>query len=759
MRAALARCFASADVRAIAGITAVILVFFSPAWAQGRLLISDGQYNAFFAPLENWSDAWIGGWPAGADTAAFVWYPIRIVMMWAHLGFNAFVIAAYFLAAIGTYAYLRILAISPLPSAVGGLGFAFCGFMIAHLGHTSMIHASAWVPWMFAGVEGAITRTQRRWTFVTAVAVAMSLLAGHMQVTFYGIAALSAYLVWRAWACWNERRLRPWVLACLGVAGGVLVAAPQLLMTASYIDATPRAALDYKAFIVYSLPLQQLPTILFPYLFGQGTAVAQRYFGAGNFAETCCYVPFLSMALAIPGLRIRRDVSSFWLVLAVASLALALGGSLPPLAQLAFRVPGLNLFRVPARHVFEFGLAMSVLAAFGVQALGQTQSKRTLLAYMAAAAVLALVFIVISIPSLAFVAVFAKRVNVQLAPWPQNPAVGLGLVGIVAGLFAFMALVYRARYSQPVFIVAMLAGFASFTLSAAWRFVGHPIRDEGSIERTIVEKLRSQGGRMLYTDWASSSGLSADRARLLGISSVNWYGPLIPDRAKQLLRMTEYGAIAVPTLFDGNAALDLYGVRYVAVRDGAVATEIAAHAPLNPPRWEFLGKENNVAFYRNTRALPLGWLSPAWREASAPEALNTVQKSDSNSFDPRREALVTGIASGGDDSGSVGSVEIRWDGPGTIRADVDAPAGGFFVVSVNGVEGWTATVDGSPRPIYETDYALTGLPLEAGRHDVVFRYRVPKWKWAVPWTAAFAALICLMRITRRRRSEEEQRAA
>jgi hypothetical protein len=167
-----------------------------------------------------------------------------------------------------------------------------------------------------------------------------------------------------------------------------------------------------------------------------------------------------------------------------------------------------------------------------------------------------------------------------------------------------------------------------------------------------------------------------------------------------------------------------------------------------PPRWEHIGDEAGVAFYRNTRALPLGWLAPAWRGIAPGAALDSARD---RSFNPRREALVEGLASGGSIDAALGDVKIAWDGAAMLRAHVDAPAAAFLVVSVNGLQGWTATVDGEERPVYRTDHALLGLPIEGGRHDVVLRYRVPVWQLALPWSVAFMAIVALVRPPRRQR--------
>jgi hypothetical protein len=250
---------------------------------------------------------------------------------------------------------------------------------------------------------------------------------------------------------------------------------------------------------------------------------------------------------------------------------------------------------------------------------------------------------------------------------------------------------------------------------------------------------------VFYNAWIWGTDLSASRATLLGVPSVNWYGPLVPVRASELLGIASSGGIVGAPLANNDIALDLYGVRVAVVH----TNDAASQAQMQPPRWEHIGDEAGSAFYRNTRALPLGWLTPAWR-SSAPGAALGLMRDPQHAFDPRREALVEGLASGGSADVAGGDVDIAWDGDATLRAHVDARSPSFLVVSVNGLPGWTATVDGEPQPTYRTDHALIGLPIDKGRHDVVLRYRVPTWQWALPWGGALVAIVALVRLPRRR---------
>jgi len=71
--------------------------------------------------------------------------------------------------------------------------------------------------------------------------------------------------------------------------------------------------------------------------------------------------------------------------------------------------------------------------------------------------------------------------------------------------------------------------------------------------------------------------------------------------------------------------------------------------------------------------------------------------------------------------------EVRWkhESPGgaEVRLEVDFPAAGWLVLLDNFYPGWTAEVDGERVGVLRADYTFRAVPVPAGRHEVVFRFR------------------------------------
>ncbi|MDQ3908378.1 MAG: hypothetical protein M3268_08525, partial [Acidobacteriota bacterium] len=101
-----------------------------------------------------------------------------------------------------------------------------------------------------------------------------------------------------------------------------------------------------------------------------------------HYVDTGTYVAPLALLLAlcavVAALRARGRAEArvwFWLAVAAVSFLLLLGSN-TPLNRLAYHVPVIRQFRVPSRHTFEWTLAVSVLAAYGWDAVAAWFARR-----------------------------------------------------------------------------------------------------------------------------------------------------------------------------------------------------------------------------------------------------------------------------------------------------------------------------------------------------------------------------------------------
>src|SRR5207237_1065583 len=107
-----------------------------------------------------------------------------------------------------------------------------------------------------------------------------------------------------------------------------------------------------------------------------------------HYVDTSAYIAPLALFLAIIAIvsAFRRrggDVRLwFWLAVAIGAFP-GIVGTYTPFSSVIYPLPVINQFRVPSRHTFEWTLAVSVLAAYGWDAVADYFARRQRIAISA----------------------------------------------------------------------------------------------------------------------------------------------------------------------------------------------------------------------------------------------------------------------------------------------------------------------------------------------------------------------------------------
>ncbi|MCC2669158.1 MAG: hypothetical protein K0Q72_1629, partial [Armatimonadetes bacterium] len=306
----------------------------------------------------------------------------------------------------GCFAYLlaRDFRVRPLAAAVSGAAFELCGFAVAWLELPSFIAVSCWIPLLLLCVGRAIRLGCWRWTFGAGASLGLMLLAGHLQVAFYGLLAALCFWLWEAIA-------RPWFpptaspntehrtpntehrtpntqhrtpntflkavaqgLVVLGL--GLTLAAPQVLPSMAFSRISHRAGAPsdsgYAGYVERAMPAQHWITLLVPDYYGL-PASGELYWGAWeygppNVMEYAGHVGLAAFLLVLIGLIWGRKVSRrTWLLVGISVLALLLAAGTPLNRVFYFFVPGFAQSGSPARILVLFCLMQALLAGLGAE--------------------------------------------------------------------------------------------------------------------------------------------------------------------------------------------------------------------------------------------------------------------------------------------------------------------------------------------------------------------------------------------------------
>lgn len=142
--------------------------------------------------------------------------------------------------------------------------------------------------------------------------------------------------------------------------------------------------------------------------------------------------------------------------------------------------------------------------------------------------------------------------------------------------------------------------------------------------------------------------------------------------------------------------------------------------------------------YENKNALPRFFLVS--RVLRAEDMADGVRELKSPWFEPGSAAVVEQGIAAHYPEGTAGAVRVVQYEPSRVVLEVESGQPRYLVTSEVNYPGWQASIDGNPATIWMTNVAFRGLPVPAGTHEIVFRFR----PGILLWSASVSAFACLV---------------
>jgi len=325
--------------------------------------------------LALWNPHQMCGYPFVGNGQSALFYPPNWLLALVDVKWGLGLLAAlhYALAAVLIVLFCRRLGLSHLSCAFAAIAFTFGGFMVTWTELPTLINCLAWLPGALLGVA-LIFAGDRRGAIVLAVALAMTMLAGHLQIAAYVWAVAGGYaLVRLAWAAYRRRALH---LKALGgsVAIALLLSAVQLLPSLELAANSPRghggpSQAGWEFHQRVALQPAEWIAFLDPDAFGSPVTGDHQLTRFGiTYPEHCGFVGIITLLLAVIGVLVCRTRHSiFFLILAALCIHLAMAGTVARLIY--FHVPGIGQAGSFARLLSVFTFAVAMAGAFGLDGI------------------------------------------------------------------------------------------------------------------------------------------------------------------------------------------------------------------------------------------------------------------------------------------------------------------------------------------------------------------------------------------------------
>ncbi len=311
-------------------------------------------------------------------------------------GMGLWPVAHFFALLLGTYLLVVFLTRNKLAGVLGAVGYGLTTYLplILTAGHNTKFVALAYAPWLLLAFAAVVRREPGTgWVksgllaCLFAIAAAVNLRAGHVQITYYVVVAAVIWWIAEGIAAVRSQTVGTF-LASTGwlVAGSALglamVAHPYLAQweykAYSTRSSGPGGGLAWDYAMAWSQGVGELLTLLIPNAYGGGsegltsTPLLQQigmrtYWGPKPFTAGPHYVGPVVLALALVGAIgvARRSVAAF-AVAAVVMVLFSLGEHLPMVNRPAFELlPLFASFRVPETWLAVVALLLALLAGWG----------------------------------------------------------------------------------------------------------------------------------------------------------------------------------------------------------------------------------------------------------------------------------------------------------------------------------------------------------------------------------------------------------
>ncbi|MFH1150977.1 MAG: DUF6541 family protein [Actinomycetota bacterium] len=739
------------------GVEVDFLRQFYPARVYAADMLSQGTF-----PL--WSPYVLAGQPYFASFQTAMLYPpnLGVLGLYAAFGLSwglkvqcAFVVFHLWLAGIFTYLLARDLEVGRAGSAVAAVTFMFAGFMTAHAGHINQVSSAAWMPLVFLLFNRALSRKKLGYAVGAGVAMAVALLAGHLQSVFYLCCLLLGLVVFKAV---QHHRSDPHTcglfmglgLLAVTVALAAGLAAAQLVPTYELIGMSTRSHIPYAIAQGGSLPRWQTVNLLFPHFFGSSP---ESYFGGWAMWETYGYFGIVALALGVVAWLRRRKgwVIFFWAVLVLA-IILAWGpdGGLFTLlynARLFF-----NRFHDPARILVVVGFAGAMLAGFGADHLTSVVDEPEKVRFRSA------IHVVIAVAVTVLLAAAALSVVMLARGSNRRPEALIAMKGMIfplvllAGLLGVLLL---ARFSDAgkqwlgAGLVALVI-IDIVLMNMPWVMVQvNP--DDLYGDRGASGYVASRPGVFRVETDAHTMYDSLDNGALYGLEKSCGDDSLVIgdyDRFREIIVPQVNPGVQPSLMYEGavlSPMIDVMNDTYFMMRQ-----------PMPPVlaegKYDYLGYYGTVNVYRNRTALPRAWMSDAIAFRDNEQVYEELVRTRGDGI--RETAYVVypeGIPPGEQSSfipAVKGPVTASWRGPHRLVLDVDPGAKGLLVVSEVYYPGWEVYVDGLSKEILKTDLAFRGVMLEGGQSKVEFVFRPRSLRMGIVVSLAAAGAVVLYLLVR-----------
>ncbi|XOV90879.1 MAG: YfhO family protein [Bacteroidota bacterium] len=764
-------------------------IFFAPLYT-GKVLVQSDNIQLSGSSKEvadyrekgeeiSWTNREFSGLPvlSGSEYNLFV-YINRALFG----GFIPKIIMMVFALFVGFYILLQVLGVSRWLSAIGALAFAYSTFNIISIeaGHDNKVLAMAFMAPVLAGVIMAYSGKYLKGALLTCLAAGLQLLYGHIQITYYLLIMVLAYLIVVIYQTWKSGKWNEFVKASLYLMGGALIAIGcnfgKLYSTVEYSDYSTRGGselasdkasgdgLDKDYAWSWSNGVLETFTVMFPYFHGGATGEALSedsdtykelrshgvdnqtingvtsrvalYWGDQPFTAGPLYFGIIIIFLFVLSFFLLDGPFKWWGIgLTLLAFLLAMGKNLEWFNNFFFYyVPLYNKFR---SVTMSFSIAQLLVPLLGIMALDKLLKENSgnkivtnrILQSAGILIGLALIFLLFKNSLFDFKGINDAQYFSQFPEWLKNAIISdrkskfngdiiRGILFLVLMGGGTWLLVTR-KLKENYFLIGLAVLVLIDLLGVNRRYVSTDDFDSPNSYRRNAFQPTQADQTILQDDSYYRVFNTTRRLDQDGMTSYHHFS----IGGYNAIKMQRYQELIERQISQGNrGVLNMLNVKYF----------ITA------------GENGPPMAQRNPQALGNAW---------AVEDLKIVENADEeinslNEIDPGVTALVderfSDYIEGSTTFSGKADINLESYHPEEMKYHFNSDENQFVVFSeIYYKPGWNAYIDGNEEDHIRVDYVLRGLKVPAGDHEIIFKYE-PVSEVVGNWLAIISSILILV---------------
>lgn len=747
-----------------------------------------------------WTNSMFGGMPAWQISVKYTGNLTRflddIFTLW--LPYPASYVFLYFL---GFFILMLVLRVNPWVGLVGSIAFALSSyfFIILGAGHTSKAHAIGYMAPVMAGIILAYRGKYWQGALLTAVALALEIKAGHLQITYYLLIMVVIYGIYQLINAIQEKQLPGFIKA----TGFLLIAALLAILTHStnlwatyeYGKETMRgkpeltknqanksSGLDRDYITHWSYGIGETWSLMIPNAKGGAsgqigerkaldkvdrayrTAMSQQnaYWGDQPGTSGPVYVGVIVMFLFILGMFIVNDRLKWVLFsIAVLSILLAWGKNFMPLTDFFIDyIPAYNKFRAVSMILVMAELAIPVLAFMALNKIFTDPGiikNNSRAFYISFGLTGGLILLFAITPNTFFN--FLSSYEIEQFSQYRNTADAAQVLAFSENLEAVRVAIFRADALRSLLFVALGAGlillFGMGKLNKTWFIVGIAVLilvDMFSINKRYINDDNFIRARQ-YEEPFQLSRANADILqdtdpdfRVLDLTKSTFNDASCSYFHKSIggyhgAKLQRYQDLIDECI--NPEIMELVEKLPGQIPKTRIDQILSEQQTLNMLNMKYIILMPEMMPLPNVNAFGHAWFAQQVQLVNnADEEMQLVKTSDlkMNAIVDKRFTDQLKDSFGAD---KYASIQLESYAPNQLKYKYNSSSDQLVVFSeIYYDKGWNAYLDGEKVPHFRTNYVLRAMTVPEGQHIIEFKFE-PR-VWAIGEKVSFASSLLLI---------------